>query len=318
MKAIVNERYGSPDILELREVERPEPKPNEVLVKVLAASVNRADHYMLKGEPFPVRLAGGLFKPKHQILGADISGVIERVGSSVTQLKVGDKVYGDLSGAGFGGFAEYVAADEKLLAKKPSTLTFKEAAALPMAAVTSLQGLRDVGELKVGQEVLINGASGGVGGFAIQIAKAIGGKVTAVCSTRKLENAFAQGADQVIDYTVQDFTQTKKQYDLIFDVVGNHSVNALSSVLKSKGSYVSSAFSMGVLFLGFWKSITERKKMTNFLAKPKQTDLKFICKMAEEGKLKPVIERTFTLEDLPEAMHTIGKGSSLGKLVIVI
>lgn len=163
MKAIVNERYGSPDVLELREVERPGPKPNEVLVKVLAASVNRADSYMLRGEPFPVRIAGGLFKPKHQILGADIAGIVEQTGSKVTQLKAGDEVYGDLSGAGFGGFAEYVTADEKLLAKKPATLSFEEAAALPMAAVTALQGLRNVGKIKADQEVLINGASGGVG-----------------------------------------------------------------------------------------------------------------------------------------------------------
>ena len=318
MKAIVNERYGSPDILELREAERPTPKPNEVLVKVLAASVNRADLYMLRGEPFPVRIAGGLFKPKYQILGSDIAGNVERAGSKVSQLKIGDEVYGDLSGIGFGGFAEYVTVDEKLLAKKPSTLSFEEAAALPMAAVTALQGLRDVGKIKAGQEVLINGASGGVGGFAIQIAKAFGGKVTAVCSTKKIENALAQGADQVIDYKDQDFTKAKKQYNLIFDVVGNHSVNALSRVLKSKGTYVSSAFSIAAFFLGPWKFITERKKMTNFLAKANQADLQFICKLAEEEKLKPVIERTFTLDDVPEALHTMGKGSSSGKLIIVI
>jgi len=318
MKAIVNERYGSPDILELREIERPEPKENEVLIKVLAASVNRADSYMLSGKPFPVRLASGLFKPKYNILGADISGVVERVGSNVNQLKTGDEVYGDLSGSGFGGFAEYVTADEKLLAKKPSTLTFEEAAALPMAAVTALQGLRDVGNIKAGQEVLINGASGGVGGFAIQIGKALGGKVTAVCSTRKMENALAQGADQVIDYTFQDFTRGKSRYDLIFDVVGNHSINALSRVLKSKGTYVSSVFSMYALLLGYWKSMTEGKKMTNFLAKVKQGDLQFISKLAEEGKLKPVIEKTFTLDNVPEALHAMDRGSSRGKLVISV
>lgn len=318
MKAIVNKKYGSPDILELREVDRPEPKPNQVLVKVIAASLNRADWYLLKGEPFPVRLAAGLFKPKNQILGADISGIVERVGSSITQLKVGDEVYGDLSGIGFGGFAEYVAADEELLAKKPSTLSFEETAALAMAAVTALQGLRDIGKIKAGQEVLINGASGGVGGFAIQIAKALGAKVTAVCSTKKIENALVQGADQVIDYTFQDFTKAKKQYDLIFDVVGNHAVNALSRVLKSKGSYVSTIFSMDTLVIGLWKSLTEGKKMTSFLAKANQADLQFISKLAEEGKLKPVIEKTFALEDVPEAVHTMGKGNLLGKLVIVI
>jgi len=318
MKAIVNERYGSPDILELREVQRPVPKPNQVLVKVLAASVNRADSYLLSGKPFPVRIAAGLFKPKFKILGADIAGVVERVGSNVTQLKIGDEVYGDLSGSGFGGFAEYATVEETLLTQKPSTLTFEEAAALPMAAVTALQGLRNVGKIKAGQDVLINGASGGVGGFAIQIAKALGAKVTAVCSTRKMKNATAQGADQVIDYSVEDFTRAKKQYDLIFDVVGNHSVHALSRVLKSKGTYVSSTFSPALLFLGPWKSLSEGKKMSNFLAKANRADLQFICKLAEEGKLKPVIERTFSLNDVPEAIHTIEKGSSAGKLVIVI
>jgi len=318
MKAIINEKYGSPDILELREVERPEPKPNQVLVKVLAASVNRADYYLLKGEPFPVRLAAGFFKPKNQILGADIAGVVERIGSKVDQLKVGDEVYGDLSSAGFGGFAEYVAVDENLLTKKPSNLSFEETAALPMAAVTALQGLRDVGKLKAGQEVLINGASGGVGGFAVQIAKALGAEVTAVCSTSKIENALNQGADHVIDYTQEDFTKGKKQYDLIFDVVGNHSVNTLSRKLKSKGRYVSSSFSLSTLFLGPWKSIAEGKKMTNFLAKVSKADLQFICKLAEERKLKPMIQQTFTLDDAPEALHKMGSGSSSGKLVIVM
>lgn len=318
MKAIVTEKYGSPDILQLREVDPPEPKPNEVLVKVKAASVNRADLYVLKGEPFPVRIAAGLFKPKYKILGADIAGIVEEIGGSVTQLKLGDEVCGDLSGTGFGGFAEYATADERLLARKPATITFEESAALPMAAVTALQGLRNVGKIRSGMEVLINGASGGVGSYAIQIAKAFGGKVTAVCSTRKMKNALGLGADQVVDYTVQNFTKANKQYDLILDMIGNHSLNTISRVLKRKGTYVSASFSMAALLLGPWKSITEKKTMTNFLAKANQADLQFICRLVEEGKMKSVIERTFALNEVPEALHAIGKGSSFGKLVIVI
>lgn len=318
MKAIVNERYGPPDILELREVDRPLPKANEVLIKVLAASVNRADLHLLRGKPFPIRIMGGLFKPKYQILGADIAGIVEQTGNKVTQLKPGDEVYGDLSGGGFGGFAEYVVVDETLLDKKPSSLSFEEVATLPMAAITALQGLRNVGKIKSGQEVLINGASGGVGGFAIQITKALGGKVTAVCSTKKIANAILQGADQVIDYTAMDFTKANKQYDLIFDVVGNHPVNSLSRALKSKGTYISSKFSISTFFLGAWKFITEGKKMTCFLASANQTDLQFIRKLAEEGKLKPVIQSTFTLYDVPKALHMLEKGSSSGKLVIVM
>lgn len=318
MKAIVQTRYGSPDILELRDVARPVPKRKEVLVKVLAASVNKADWHMLTGQPFPVRLAGGLFKPKYPILGADIAGIVARTGSDVTQFKPGDEVYGDLSGAGFGGFAEYVARDEQWLAKKPDTLSFEEATALPMSAVAALQGLRNIGRIRSGQDVLINGASGGVGGFAIQIAKAFDTHVTAVCCTRKLDNAREQGADQVIDYTVQHFTKADKQYDLIFDVVGNHSVQALGRVLKPGGTVACCAFSTSAVLPGPWKSLTEKKRMRNFHAKNNMADLQFICKLAEEGKLKPVIEKTYSLDGVPEALHAIGNGGLRGKLVIVI
>ena len=318
MKAIINQKYGTPDILELREVERPEPKANEVLIKVLAASVNKADWHLLRGEPFPVRIMGGFFKPNNQILGADIAGVVERVGSEVTQFRPGDEVYGDLSGTGFGGFAEYVTTDENKLARKPSNLTFEESAALPMAAITALQGLRDKGKIQEGQKVLINGASGGVGSYAIQIAKAMGAEVTAVCSPTKIENAFALGADSVIDYTIMDFTRMNKTYDLIFDIVGNHSVSAISRVLRQNGTYVTCAFSLGAIFLGPWKSMTEGKKMINLLAESNQADLQFLSKLAEEDKLKPVIEQTFTLDDVPEALHRIGKGSARGKLVVLM
>lgn len=318
MKAIINEKYGSPDILELREVERPEPGSKEVLVKVLAASVNKADWHLLRGKPFPVRLMAGLLKPGIRTPGADVVGIVERVGREVKQFRPGHEVFGDLSATGFGGFAEYVITDEKHLAKKPSNLTYEETAALPMAAITALQGLRDKGRIREGQQVLINGASGGVGGFAIQIARSFGARVTAVCSTPKVALARKQGADSVIDYSVQDFTKNGKLYDLIFDVVGNHAITAIDRVLKPGGRYVSCAFSMGALLWGPWKSLTEGKKMINLLADANQADLQFISKLAEDGELKPVIQKTFTLDDVPEALHTIGKGGMWGKLVITI
>lgn len=318
MKAIINEQYGTPDILALREVERPEPKPHEVLIKVLAASVNKADWHLLNGRPWPVRLMAGLFKPKYQTLGADVAGVVERVGSAVTQFRPGQEVFGELSATGFGAFAEYVTTDEKYLAKKPSNLTYEETAALPMAAVTALQGLRDKGRIKAGQAVLINGASGGVGGFAVQIAKAFGAKVTAVCSTNKADTAKQQGADLIIDYTKQDFTKEDRQYDLIFDVAGNHSITAIERVLRKGGRYVTCAFSMEAMLLGPCLSMIKGKTMTSLLAGTNQADLQFISKLAEDGQLKPFIQQTFTLDDVPEALRLMGRGGLAGKLVITV
>lgn len=318
MKAIINEKYGTPDLLALREVERPEPKEGEILVKVLAASVNKADWHVLSGKPFPVRLMAGLTKPKYQTLGADVAGVVDRVGAGVTQFKPGDEVFGDLSASGFGGFSEFVITQEKFLAKKPSSFTYERSAALPMAAVTALQGLRDKGGIKAGEEVLINGASGGVGGFAIQIAKALGANVTAVCSTTKVQIAKDQGADEVIDYTAEDFTKGQKKYDVIFDIVANHGIGDISYVLKPGGRYVSCAFSMGAMLLGPLKSAAVGKKFMNLLASANQADLQFICKLAEEGKLNPVIQKTFTLDDVPEALWTMDKGGTSGKLIITI
>ncbi|MEQ9230736.1 MAG: NAD(P)-dependent alcohol dehydrogenase [Cyclobacteriaceae bacterium] len=318
MKAIVNEKYGTPDLLVLREVERPEPKAGEVLVRVLAASVNKADWHLLSGSPFPVRLMAGLTKPKHPTLGADVAGVVDRVGSGVTQFKPGDEVFGDLSASGFGGFAEFVTTQEKFLAKKPSNFTYEQSAALPMASVTALQGLRDRGGIKEGDEVLINGASGGVGGFAIQIAKAMGANVTAVCSSGKVQLAKDQGADEVIDYTKEDFTKGQKKYDLIFDIVANHGMSVISQVLKAGGRYVTCAFSMGVMFFGGFKSKVVGKKFTTLLASANQADLQFVGKLAEEGKLNPVIQKAYTLDDVPEALWTMGKGGTSGKLVVTI
>lgn len=300
------------------EVPKPEPKDNEVLIRILAASLNKADLFILSGSPFPVRLMAGLFRPSIQILGADVAGIIERVGSKVTQFQVGDAVFGDLSGSGFGGFAEYAVTDESKLAKKPSKLTFEESASLPMAAVTALQGLRNTGSLASGEYILINGASGGVGNYAIQIAKALGANVTAVCSTKNKDIAKKSGADQVVDYSLNDFTQTEEKYDLILDMVANKSIHEITKILRKNGRYIACAFSAEAMITGPWISLLERKKVKNFLAKTNQADLQFIAKLAEEGKLTPNIQQTFTLDDVPEAMEMLGKSGISGKLVITI
>lgn len=318
MKAIINKSYGSPEVLQLMEVERPEPNEDQVLIKVLAASVNKADWHVMRGKPIPVRLMTGMSKPKYKTLGADVSGIVERVGKNVQQFKPGDEVFGELSATGFGGFAEFVITDEKRIAKKPSNLSHELAAALPMASLTAVQGLRSKGKISEGQQVLINGASGGVGGFAIQIAKAFGAHVTAVCSANKEANAKKFGADEVIDYNQTNFTEGTSSYDLIFDVIGNHPVRSINKVLKKGGRYVSCTFSLRALVLGPWKSITEDKKFINLISSATQSDLQFICKLAEESKLMPHIQKIFTLDDVPEAVGMMGKGGMTGKLIITI
>ncbi|UZD24348.1 NAD(P)-dependent alcohol dehydrogenase [Algoriphagus halophytocola] len=316
MKAIIYQEYGSTENLKLQEINQPEPKADEVLIKVLAASVNQADAHLLSGTPFPVRFTTGLFRPKFQTLGADVSGVIKRIGKNISQFKVGDEVYGDLSGIGFGGFAEYAVAKEEILAKKPKNLSFGETAAMPMASVTALQGLRDLGEIQKGDEVLINGASGGVGGFAVQIAKAYGARVTAVCSGRNEELAKIQGADEVIDYSLRDFTKEDRKFDLILDGPVNHSLSEIERVLKENGRYVAFGFSMEALLLGSWKSFRTGKKFKTLLAKVKQADLQFLRSLAEQGKIKPFIQQTYSLDQVPAALETLANGKVSGKLVI--
>src|SRR5437667_7597965 len=235
MKAIVNTHYGSPDVLQLKEVEKPAPSDHEVLVKVLAASAAAGDWHLLRAQPFLMRFTYGLLKPKHQILGAAFAGRVEAVGRTVTQFQPGDEVFGDSSECGFGAFAEYVSVPENAVALKPTRLTFEEAATVPVSAVTALQGLRDKGQIKLGQKVLINGASGGVGTFAVQIAKSFGTEVTAVCSTRNVDMVRSIGADHVIDYTQEDFTRNGQRYNLIFDAVGNHSFSERRRILNPKG-----------------------------------------------------------------------------------
>src|SRR5215211_7459710 len=259
MKAIVYAEYGSPDVLQFKDVEKPAPKDNEVLVKVHAASANPADWHLMRAEPFLARLANGLLKPKNTKLGADVAGQVAAVGSNVTQLQVGDDVFGELSLNEMGTFAEYVCAPEELLALKPARMTFEQAAAVPLAAFTALQGLRDKGQIQPGQRVLINGASGGVGTFAVQIAKSFKTEVTGVCSTRNLDMVRSIGADHVIDYTQTDFTQTGQRYDLIFDAVGNRSVSDLKRALSQDGICSVAGFTnlsrlFQVLFLGAWAS----------------------------------------------------------------
>ena len=248
MKAIVYTKYGPPDVLQLKEVEKPTPKDDEVLIKVHAASVNAADLHLLRADPFLVRLDSGLLKPKNKILGADIAGRVEAVGRNVKQFKPGDEVFGDISACGWGGFAEYVCARENVLALKSASMTFEEAAAVPMAAVTALQGIRDTGQIKPGQKVLINGASGGVGTFAVQIAKSFGTEVTAVCSTSKMDMVRSIGADHVIDYTKEDFTQNGKRYDLIIGANGHQSLSDYKGALSPEGIYVCTGGTMAQIF----------------------------------------------------------------------
>jgi len=322
MKAIVYTVYGSPDVLKLKEVVKPAPKDNEVLIKVYAASLNAADLHYMRADPFLIRPTSGLLKPKNTLLGADVAGRIEAVGRAVTLFKPGDEVFGDLSVSGRGTFAEYVCARENALVLRPANLSFEEAAAVPMAAVTALQGLRDKGMIRSGQKVLINGASGGVGSFAVQIAKSFGAEVTAVCSTRNLDIVRSIGADHVIDYTQEDFTQNGHRYDLILAANGYHSISDYKRVLTPKGTYVMTGGAMAqlseVMLKGPWISMTGSQKMGNILAKPNQKDLAFVKELLEAGKVVPVIDRSYSLSEVPEALRYLEEGHARGKVVITV
>jgi NADPH:quinone reductase-like Zn-dependent oxidoreductase len=318
MKAIVCTKYGPPDVLQLKEVEKPTPKDDEVLIKVHAASLNAYDWHALTADIFLVRLVGfGLLKPKNKILGADIAGRVEAVGRNVTHFEPGDDVFGDI---GHGGFAEYACARQNRLAARPANLSFEEAAAVPMAALTALQGLRDKGRIQPGQKVLINGASGGVGTFAVQIAKSFGAEVTAVCSTGKMDTARSIGADQVIDYTKEDFTKSGRHYDLIFAANGYHPILDYRRALGPEGIYVMAGGTMAQMFqamlLGPWISIAGSKKMGGLSAKVKQKDLVFIKELLEAGKVRSVIDRRYPLSEVPEALRYLGEGHAQGKVVI--
>ena len=321
MKAIVYTKYGPPEVLQLKEVEKPTPKDNEVLIKVHAASINDWDWGLLRGKPFGNRVSFGLLKPKTKILGVDIAGEVEAVGRIVKKFQPGDEVFGDISGCGWGGFAEYVCALENALSLKSASITFEEAAAVPQAAVLALQGLRYKRQIQPGQKVLINGAGGGAGTFAIQIAKSFGAEVTGVDNTSKLDIMRSIGADQVIDYTKEDFTKNGQRYDFILDFAAHHSVFDYKRALSPKGIYVvvggSSARIFQVVLLGPWISITEGKKMGLLIHKPNK-DLAFMKELFEAGKVKPVIDRRYPMSETAEALRYFGEGHAKGKLVITL
>ena len=323
MKAIVCLKYGPPDVLELQEVAKPTPKPDQVLVKIHAASVNAYDWHLLTADIFLVRLmGGGLDKPKKSIPGVDIAGQIESVGSNVKQFKPGDQVFGDISTCDSGGFAEYASVPESLLAHKPTNLTFEESAAVPMAALTALQGLRDAGHIQPGQKVLLQGASGGVGTFAVQIAKSFGAEVTAVTSPRNFDQARTLGADHVIDYTKEDFTKSGQQYDLIFAANGYHPISDYKRALTPRGIYIMAGGTATQMFqamlLGPWMSEREGKKLGGVTAQPSQEDLDFMKQIIEAGKVKPVIDRRYPLSETAKALRYLGTGHARGKIVITI
>jgi NADPH:quinone reductase-like Zn-dependent oxidoreductase len=320
MKAIVYSKYGPPDVLRLAEVEKPAPKDDEILIQVQAASVNALDWHMLTADIFLVRLMGsGPFKPKNPILGADVAGRVAAVGKDVRQFQPGDEVFGDI---GHGGFAEYALGQEKQLVHKPASLSFEQAAAVPVAGLTALQGLRDSGKIQPGQQVLINGAAGGVGTFAVQLAKAFGAEVTAVCSTRNLEQARRLGADHVIDYTRENFTQGGQRYDLIFAANGYHSLGDYKRVLTPRGIYVMAGGKARQIFeamlLGNWMSEKNGRTLGNVSAHIDPQDLLTLKELLEAGKIVPAIDKRYPLEETPAALRYLGAGHAQGKIIITV
>jgi NADPH:quinone reductase-like Zn-dependent oxidoreductase len=321
MKAIVITKYGTPDVLELQEVDKPVPKDHEVLVKVHAASLTYSNLFLVSGKPFPLRLMFGLLKPKLRIPGSDIAGRVEAVGGKAKKFRPGDEVFGDLSNCGRGGFAEYVSVPENELGLKPANSSFAEAAAVPEAALVALQGLRDKGRIRKGQKVLLIGASGGIGTFAVQIAKYFGAEVTGVCGAANLDLVRALGADHVIDYTKEDFSQNGKRYDLILATKGYRSIFAYKRALSPGGIYVMTGGSWAQIFqallIGPLISMTGSRKLGGFTVKPNQ-DLVFMKELIEAGKVKPVIDSCYPLAETAEAFRYYGAGHARGKVVITV
>jgi NADPH:quinone reductase-like Zn-dependent oxidoreductase len=323
MKAIIYHEYGSPDVLELQDIDRPVVKDDEVLVRVRAASVNPADWHFMRGVPYVMRPQAGLRKPKNTFLGRDIAGQVEAVGKDVTGFRPGDEVFAEV---GAGGFAEYASVSEGVLVLKPANLTFEQAAAVPLAALTALQGLRDAGQVQPEQKVLIIGASGGVGTFALQIAKSFGADVTGVCSTKNVELVRSLGADHVIDYTQEDPTQSRQKFDLIFQLAGTSSPSHCRRVLTSKGTLVLSSGESDGRWIGPVDRLIKAavlspfvsQKLGSFLAKPDRDDLEFLKELIEAGKLTPVIDRTYSLSEVPEAIRYLEEGHARGKVVITV
>ena len=317
MKAIVYTEYGPPDVLRLKEVEKPTPKDNEVLIKVHAVSLNASDWEFLRGKPLYARL-GGVLRPRHTVLGSDIAGQVEAVGKNVTQLQPGDEVFGDILER-MGGFAEYVCASEKTMTPKPNSMTFEQVAALPQGACIALQGIRDKGRAAPGHKVLINGAGGSAGSFAVQIAKSIGAEVTGVDNTEKLHLMRSIGADHVIDYTQEDFTRNGQHYDLILDLKAYHSIFDYKRALSSRGIYLMVGGSVAMLFqlllLGPWISMIGGKKLA-ILALRSNKDLAHIIDLVKAGTIVPVIDRRYPLSEVPEALLYLGEGHALGNVII--
>ena len=322
MKAIVYEQFGGPEVLTLSDVERPNLEDDRVLVRVSAASMNPYDWHMIRGLPYMARASAGLRSPKHPIPGADFAGVVEEVGVNVTEFAPGDQVFG----SGPGAFAEYVSARARSVANTPGNVTFEQAAAVPMAGMTALQGIRDRGQLRSGQRALINGASGGVGTFAVQIAKAMGAEVTGVCSNRNVDLVRSIGADHLVDYTGEDFTRSGNRYDLIFDVVSTQSMSAIRRSLTDTGTYVTA----GAVKMGNWigpfshlarvklGSIIGKPTMMSMLTKGSNDDLIMLGDYLASGKVVPVIDRSFSLEQTPEAMAYLETMHARGKIVITL
>jgi NADPH:quinone reductase-like Zn-dependent oxidoreductase len=320
MKAVVYEKYGPPDVLQLREVEKPIPRDDEMLVKIHAAAINYIDWQVLTGESKFIRLTtGGLRKPKNSILGDDIAGTVKAVGREIEHFKPGDEVFGLCN---FGAFAEYTCVKEDLFVHKPAGMSFEEAAAIPTAAIPTLLAIRDKGQVQPGDKVLVNGASGGVGTYAVQIAKSFGAEVTGVCSTSKMEMVRSIGADSVIDYTQEDFTQKEERYDMILAAGGNLSIFDYKRALSPGGIYVCIGGSMKQYFqamlLGPLISMTGSKKVGTVFAPPTREDYLFLIKLYETGKLVPVIDRRYQLSEVAEALRYYGEGHARGKVVITV
>jgi NADPH:quinone reductase-like Zn-dependent oxidoreductase len=324
MKAWIYNRYGSPDVLELKEIDMPTGNDDHMLVRIRAAGANPYDWRLLRANPYLVRLMKGLRRPRQAVIaGADMAGVVESVGKGVTRFNPGDEVYAEI---GAGCFADYVSVREEQVALKPANLTFEQAAAVPMAAMTALQGLRNVGRIKEGQRVLVNGASGGVGSFAVQLAKSLGAaEVTGVCSTRNVELVRSIGADHVIDYTQEDFTWSGQRYDLLLDTVGNHSIGAFRRAVTRKGTFVIAGGGGGrwlgpvpQLLKGMLLSPFVSQRIVTFVCKPNREDLEFLKELIETDKVMPVIDRTYPLAEAPEAIRYLEEGHAQGKVVVTV
>jgi NADPH:quinone reductase-like Zn-dependent oxidoreductase len=319
MKAIVYSRYGSPDVLRCEEIEKPIPGDDQILLKIRAASVNPLDWHFMRGTPYLIRMMTGLSKPKTARLGVDVAGLVEAVGRNITQFKPGDEVFGGCRGA----FAEYVCTSESAVVMKPDNLTFEQAASVPVAAFTALQGLRNKGHIQPGQKVLINGAAGGVGTFAVQIARWFGAEVTGVCSTGNVGIVRSIGADRVIDYTHEDFTKGGHLYDIVFDTVGNHSLSECLRILNPRGTLVmvggTDARWIAPLVRPVKAMVLSRfvsQKLVMFLAKPNKEDLTLVRDLMAAGKVTPVIDRCYGLSEVPEAIRYLEEGHARGKVVI--